>query len=485
MAGLRRARQDGFTHALQVDADGQHDLEAVDRLPGPGPGPPGGGGRRGAPVRRSVPPSRHYWRHVHHFWVWVATLSMDIQDSLCGFRLYPLDADRGAHGPGGHPPAHGFRHGDHHPPPLGWGAGGERAGGGHLPPGRGLPLPPLAGHPAHHLDAHPPGLPDAAPGAAPAGPAAPGPALVPPPGTGHPAGVPLHGRGCCACWGRGRCGPWPRGLVPYFFAHQRAGPAGLPGLPGPPAGPRPAPCRTCPGDPGLGEVYRHFRASPGPPWTRSWPGPEAARASSWTCGDLEAFLALHASGRGALILGAHLGNLEMLRALGQGRGLAGPERGGLQPRTRCASTNCSSGSTPASPPTWCRWRRPPGHRHPPAGEAGPGRMPVHRGRPHPAQRPRAAPCWRPSWAQPAPLPGGALPPGPPAALPGAPDVLRATTACATGCAWSRSPSASNCPGPAGKRPSPGGRRAMLSAWRPSAVRPHSSGSTSSTSGRSR
>jgi hypothetical protein len=32
MAGLREAARLGFTHALQVDADGQHDLRDVARL---------------------------------------------------------------------------------------------------------------------------------------------------------------------------------------------------------------------------------------------------------------------------------------------------------------------------------------------------------------------------------------------------------------------------------------------------------------------
>ncbi len=32
MAGLREALRLGFTHALQVDADGQHDLQAVPRF---------------------------------------------------------------------------------------------------------------------------------------------------------------------------------------------------------------------------------------------------------------------------------------------------------------------------------------------------------------------------------------------------------------------------------------------------------------------
>ena len=38
----------------------------------------------------SVPPLRFYGRYLTHFWVWVETLSFEIRDSMCGFRVYPL-----------------------------------------------------------------------------------------------------------------------------------------------------------------------------------------------------------------------------------------------------------------------------------------------------------------------------------------------------------------------------------------------------------
>jgi predicted LPLAT superfamily acyltransferase len=85
------------------------------------------------------------------------------------------------------------------------------------------------------------------------------------------------------------------------------------------AGPLPGLAR----EPGAWEVYRHFRA-----FGRStvdkllaWAGrPGGIELET---GELAPFLELHGSRRGALFLGAHLGNLEMLRALGQGRGLDG------------------------------------------------------------------------------------------------------------------------------------------------------------------
>jgi hypothetical protein len=37
-----------------------------------------------------VPRSRLYGRYLTHVWVWINTLSFDIRDSMCGFRVYPL-----------------------------------------------------------------------------------------------------------------------------------------------------------------------------------------------------------------------------------------------------------------------------------------------------------------------------------------------------------------------------------------------------------
>ena len=39
---------------------------------------------------QSVPKARLYGRYITHFWVWIETLSFSIKDSMCGFRLYPL-----------------------------------------------------------------------------------------------------------------------------------------------------------------------------------------------------------------------------------------------------------------------------------------------------------------------------------------------------------------------------------------------------------
>jgi len=91
MAGLRAARKAGFTHGLQIDADGQHDSADVPRFIEAARAEP----RAvilGRPVYDdSVPKSRLYGRYLTHVWVWIETLSFTIRDSMCGFRLYPLD----------------------------------------------------------------------------------------------------------------------------------------------------------------------------------------------------------------------------------------------------------------------------------------------------------------------------------------------------------------------------------------------------------
>jgi predicted LPLAT superfamily acyltransferase/glycosyltransferase involved in cell wall biosynthesis len=92
MAGLRAARAAGYSHALQIDADGQHDAADVPRFLAAANEHPGAL-ILGRPVYdESVPKSRLYGRYVTHVWVWIETLSLEIRDSMCGFRLYPLDA---------------------------------------------------------------------------------------------------------------------------------------------------------------------------------------------------------------------------------------------------------------------------------------------------------------------------------------------------------------------------------------------------------
>ena len=91
-AALRAAAAEGFTHALQVDSDGQHDIAAVARFMALGEARPDAVIAGVPRYEGPVPPARRYGRLFTHAWVHLETLSFDIGDSLCGFRLYPLAA---------------------------------------------------------------------------------------------------------------------------------------------------------------------------------------------------------------------------------------------------------------------------------------------------------------------------------------------------------------------------------------------------------
>ena len=90
MAGLREASRLGFTHALQVDADGQHDLRDVATFMQVSQLNPQALICGYPQYDASVPKGRLYARYLTHIWVWINSLSLQIPDSMCGFRVYPL-----------------------------------------------------------------------------------------------------------------------------------------------------------------------------------------------------------------------------------------------------------------------------------------------------------------------------------------------------------------------------------------------------------
>lgn len=88
--GLQVAAQAGFTHAVQVDADGQHAIEDIPKLLALAELHPQAL-ISGQPIYDdSIPRSRLYGRWVTHVWVWIETLSLQLKDSMCGFRVYPI-----------------------------------------------------------------------------------------------------------------------------------------------------------------------------------------------------------------------------------------------------------------------------------------------------------------------------------------------------------------------------------------------------------
>ncbi len=90
--GLVAAIEDGMSHALQVDADGQHDLTDLPAFISAAKNNPQAL-ISGQPVYDdSISKGRYYGRYITHFWVALETLSFKVIDSMCGYRVYPLTA---------------------------------------------------------------------------------------------------------------------------------------------------------------------------------------------------------------------------------------------------------------------------------------------------------------------------------------------------------------------------------------------------------
>ncbi len=89
--GFEVAHRLGFTHALQVDADGQHAIEDIPRFLE--------AARRqpealvlGAPLfDATAPKARLRARQITCFWTNLETGGKVIEDPMCGFRLYPVE----------------------------------------------------------------------------------------------------------------------------------------------------------------------------------------------------------------------------------------------------------------------------------------------------------------------------------------------------------------------------------------------------------
>jgi len=89
-AGLGQLLRMGYTHAVQIDADGQHDLEDLPTMIEMARQSPQALITGYPRYDESVPALRYYARYLTHVWVWINTLSFRIKDTMCGFRVYPL-----------------------------------------------------------------------------------------------------------------------------------------------------------------------------------------------------------------------------------------------------------------------------------------------------------------------------------------------------------------------------------------------------------
>lgn len=89
--GLKIALQKGYTHAFQIDADFQHDISKCDEFLNLA--------KQNLdclicanPIYdKNTPKNRLYGRKITNFWCKINSLSNEIKDAMCGFRIYPLE----------------------------------------------------------------------------------------------------------------------------------------------------------------------------------------------------------------------------------------------------------------------------------------------------------------------------------------------------------------------------------------------------------
>ena len=89
--GLEKAKELGLTHVLQIDADGQHDTGRVQFFLEQSAAHPDMIICGYPEFDETAPKSRVTGRKISNFWAAVVTLSTEMKDVLCGFRVYPVD----------------------------------------------------------------------------------------------------------------------------------------------------------------------------------------------------------------------------------------------------------------------------------------------------------------------------------------------------------------------------------------------------------
>jgi glycosyltransferase involved in cell wall biosynthesis len=91
LQGLRAAKQAGFSHALIMDADGQHPAERIRDFMAASMARPSAM-IMGVPVfDRSAPRLRVHGRRISNWFARVETFGKKVEDALFGFRIYPIE----------------------------------------------------------------------------------------------------------------------------------------------------------------------------------------------------------------------------------------------------------------------------------------------------------------------------------------------------------------------------------------------------------
>ncbi|MFD2256189.1 glycosyltransferase family 2 protein [Luteolibacter algae] len=91
LAGINLAQEEGFTHVLAMDADGQHPAKHIARFMAAGNAHPEAL-VLGVPIFDSTAPAlRVNGRKISNWWANLETCWWGINDSLFGMRLYPIE----------------------------------------------------------------------------------------------------------------------------------------------------------------------------------------------------------------------------------------------------------------------------------------------------------------------------------------------------------------------------------------------------------
>ncbi len=89
--GFKFASERGFSYVLQIDADFQHDAALIGEFLRQSKAHPQSIVCANPIYGEDAPKSRVYGRKITNFWVAINTLSLGVKDAMCGFRVYPLE----------------------------------------------------------------------------------------------------------------------------------------------------------------------------------------------------------------------------------------------------------------------------------------------------------------------------------------------------------------------------------------------------------
>ena len=89
--GFKFAQERGFSHVLQIDADFQHDAALIGEFLRQSEAYPQSIVCANPIYGEDAPKSRVHGRKITNFWVAINTLSLGVKDAMCGFRVYPLE----------------------------------------------------------------------------------------------------------------------------------------------------------------------------------------------------------------------------------------------------------------------------------------------------------------------------------------------------------------------------------------------------------